>query len=150
MRLTSLADAFGGFCAAFVAFITVGALTLRVAALPSGDFSAVCWPRRHDLFLFVECQNQFANAVWEVAMMAHVLVSFPAFALRAVMSSVFPELYASGSYYLLEEWVVTIAPVIVLLMSIVGLIYWYDRWPLVGLLLGLALVGQIAAIAAGV
>lgn len=100
--------------------------------------------------MLVECQNQLANAVWQVAIMAHFLVSFPAWALRAGMSSVFPELRPSGSYYVVEEWVVTVAPAIILLMSIVGLICWYDRWRAVGLLLGFALVGQIVAIATGV
>jgi hypothetical protein len=139
-------DVIGSFCGAFVVYAVIGTLAARAIAAPWEE-RKTCWPIKTEFAIFVDCDNLIAQALWQVVVLPHHILSLPAWAARHVVWRIHPEWFSTDNYVVVAYWAATLAPAVVILLSVAGLVYWFDRTRLFAWLLAVGLVGEIATIA---
>jgi hypothetical protein len=151
-QLTWLANAIGGFCAGFVVWVSAGTLAGRAIVAWHGlglNTWERCWPFNSPILLRLHLETDSAADLILFAAVAvpSVLVEFPALVVRLALTKIWPELAVDPICFIVDDWLVTFAPALFVLLSVTGLVFWYDRAQLFAVLLFLALVTEIVAIA---
>lgn len=144
-----LGNAFGGLCAGLVVWVVAGTLAGRAIVAWDGRIMERCWPFNSPigLRLHLETDTAAGLVLFVTVAVPSVLVEFPALVVRLALIDLWPALARDPTCFIVDDWLVTLAPALFALFSVTGLIYWYDRARLFALLLFLALVTEIAAIA---
>ena len=141
-----------GFCRALVAYAAVGgAVGEAIAYSPSDE--RVCWPQHAILWIYSSCESGALDALWfAVVGLPRFLIVLPAIAARSVYIA---SRHVTDPWIVVDKGVFIVADPSVLMATgwavaaifLAGLVAWAARARVAALLLGSALVGQIASIA---
>lgn len=143
--LTWLVDAFGGFCAGFLAWLSVGSLIGDATAryFYASQSPDDCWPVRLGAEIEVQCAHPVANGLWRW------LVQIPDLIVFRLGMTAWETVHGviSGDTLCIPDvygWMIT---GIIGLMSLAGFNAWRTRSEIVAWVLILSLTTEIAAIA---